>query len=232
MAGLTPAEAQFVVGVSQQTGIDPRVLIAWADAEGAYAQHGTGHFNYLNIRSTGSAGRSPAGFAWYSSPADAVAATARVLQRGTYAGIRSTVARPDETARDQIDAIAASPWDAGHYGGAGGPRLASAFTARFTPGALDTKAQDPSVAPAVVATVGTGSASDWTSTNPIGTATGAVGSAFGSVGDLIRFLFSYRFLELVGGLALLLVGLSVLSHQLGGPSLPLPGRVASIGGGG
>lgn len=56
------------------------------------------------------------------------------------------------------------------------------------------------------------------------------GDALGAVKRLIEFLFSYRFLELVGGLLLVLTGLYILGRRLGtGPQVALLDRVTRAG---
>ncbi len=78
----TPAPEQFVADVSKATQIDPRVLIAWAQQEGAYAKGGTGGFNYLNLRPIAGdpySSVSSGGFEQFSSLSDAEAATIRRL---------------------------------------------------------------------------------------------------------------------------------------------------------
>ncbi len=59
----------------------------------------------------------------------------------------------------------------------------------------------------------------------VGAEAGAVG-AITSIPDALAFLFSYRFLEIVGGGLLLLVGLFLLGRQLG-VTVPVPGPVGA-----
>src|SRR5438552_3986259 len=124
---LTSDEARFVSGVSAQTGLDPRVVVAWEHAEGDYAPGGTGGHNYLNLRpypgdpySSVSGG----GFDQFGSVEDAIRATVRRINQPFAAGIRGSVGRPPAS---EIGAIAASAWDSGHYGGFGGPNLRTIF---------------------------------------------------------------------------------------------------------
>src|SRR5215469_17306924 len=43
-------ETQFIVGISEGTGVDPRVVAAWVYQEGAFRSGGTGGHNYLNVK--------------------------------------------------------------------------------------------------------------------------------------------------------------------------------------
>lgn len=132
------ALSQFVQGLAQATGLDPKVVAAWVDAEGAYSASGTGGFNFLNVRAKGARGysgvpiptTSSGGFAQFYSVGDAVQETAYwINQMPNYATIRSaTHLRP----RSQLAAIAASPWDTGHYGG--GRKLYDAYASIIKPG--------------------------------------------------------------------------------------------------
>lgn len=54
--------------------------------------------------------------------------------------------------------------------------------------------------------------------------TGAVTGPINSVEDALKFVFSYRFLEIIGGAALVLVGLIGLMKEVG-VSVPAPGPV-------
>ncbi len=189
-----PAAEVFVAGVAQKTGIDPRVLVAWIDAEGAYAHNGTGGFNYLNIHSSKTptrgysgvqlAGYTSGSFPQYRSVQDAITETSYWINNfSNYAGIR-TAARQKRSPGVQIAAIAASKWDRDQYGGVGGPRLRSVFSQIFAPAALNDRALPASDAPAIAATAGSGSASDFWSKRGggfvIGATLGAVLAAAGA----------------------------------------------------
>lgn len=124
------AADDFVSKVAAATGLAPDVIKAWVKVEGAYAPNGTGHFNFLNLRAHGGTGysgvptsTSPGGFAQFATVDDAAKETAHWLNTmPNYAGIRqSTSLGP----RSQLAAIAASPWDAGHY--QGGRALTNAY---------------------------------------------------------------------------------------------------------
>jgi hypothetical protein len=125
------AEPYFVARVAALTGLDTKVVQAWVNSEGAYAPNGTGGNNFLNIRESTSksgvplAGTTSAGFAQFHSAADAADEAAHWINTmPNYLGIRqATKLGP----RSQLAAIAASPWDSGHYGG--GKKIYNAYTA-------------------------------------------------------------------------------------------------------
>lgn len=221
----------FVTQVSQQTGLDPRVVIAWIKAEGAYAPGGTGGFNYLNLRPAAGdvySGVSSGGFEQFSNVQQAVTATVRRLHMPFASGILATRGKtPGET----ISAIAASGWDSGHYGGPGGPNLVADFTAIFSKAALGSAYESPAVAQAVATEQGT-SASDIGSYD-LGNAshdakTIASDVTSGIFGPLIKYFKSYaiRTAEVVGGFFLLLVGFYLLARQIGLATNP-PGPVGN-----
>jgi hypothetical protein len=109
---LTAGQASFRDELATRTGLDPRVVTAWLLSEesgaAAASRQRSGNHNWLNI----GPGRV------YSSPQAGAAATAQLINgSGYYAGIRA--AAKSGNAQAQLQAIAASPWDAGHYGGDG-----------------------------------------------------------------------------------------------------------------
>jgi murein DD-endopeptidase MepM/ murein hydrolase activator NlpD len=105
MSALSPAEQQFANGVAAGTGLDLGVVTAWEAQESGWNTTKPGS-NYLNI----GPGKS------FGSVADAVKATVNLLKGSkSYAPILAA-----KTPQDQINAIAASPWDASHYGAAQG----------------------------------------------------------------------------------------------------------------
>lgn len=118
------AVKQFIDQLSAATGLNKDVVSAWVLIEGAFTSHGTGGFNYLNLRAKGGGAgysgvpepsASPNGFAQFGSVEDAVTETAYwINQFSNYAGIRASTKLGPQS---QIAAIAASPWDAGHYNG-------------------------------------------------------------------------------------------------------------------
>ncbi len=234
----TQPGSQFIIGVSKQTGIDPRVLLAWMVKEGAYTKGGTGGYNYLNLRpfpGDKHAGISPKGFAQYLTVQDAINATVTNLHSPQYASVLST-ARLKPPPRQEIAVIAASPWDANHYGGPGGPDLLDTFSSLFGKTGGSSAYQPPSVAPAMLATVGTGSASTsiWdnikTVIDDINAAPNmAIGGAVDvgkqvvkpitAVGDAIGWAFDNWdriFLVIGGAVALLVAILLIYKSQSGG----------------
>jgi hypothetical protein len=135
MAGAAPIQAtvpanaardNFARQVAKGTGLSLAVIHAWMYAEGAYAQGGTGHFNYLNVRPSSNAGvsegRSPGGFATFRNANDAAKATINVLHQPNMRTILNARSKNDKA---QLAAIAASPWDANHY--RGGAALTGAY---------------------------------------------------------------------------------------------------------
>lgn len=234
MAKLSPDEVQFVQGVSTQVGLDPRVLIAWVEQEGALAPGGTGGHNYLNLRpyqgdpySSVSSG----GFEQFASVNDAITATVRRLRQPFAAPIVSSAQR---SPAQEIAAIASTGWDASHYGGPGGPNLQRTFNGLF-PGQISSPWHPPPRTGMDAASVGI-------DVHNIGTPWGAAAAAshipgvvqvegavhaLRSVGDLIRFITSWRFAEIVGGILLLVVGLVLIGRHFG-ISPPLPANVANV----
>jgi hypothetical protein len=211
VAQLPTDEQQFIAGVSAQTGIDPRVLVAWIQQEGAYAPGGTGGHNYLNLRpdpasDVGVSSVSPGRFDQFATVQDAIASTVARLKQPFAAPILSA-AKSHASPAQEIGAIASTGWDADHYGGSGGPNLQATFAQLFGQGQLGSAYQ------------GSGSAAEAAITGNIPTNIGkaekAISGAAGSFGDLFSFLTSWRFAEVVGGALLLLVGLVLLGRQFG-----------------
>ena len=159
---LTQPGSQFIIQVSRQTGIDPRVLVAWAAVEGAYTKGGTGGYNYLNMKpfpGDKHAALSPKGFSQFANVQDAINATVTLLHAPQYANILAT-ARLKPPPRQEIAAIAASPWDQSHYGGTGGPKLLGEFGDLFQKSGGASQYQSPQNAPALLATIGTSGGQD------------------------------------------------------------------------
>lgn len=182
IAAHTPLQ-QFIDVLSAKTKLDPRVLAAWAQQEGAYAPNGTGHYNFFNLRpkSGGSswsgvklAGVSSRDFAQFANAQDAATETAWWLNNmSNYAGIRAAAGKG--TPATQISAIAASPWDEGHYGGHGGINLKATFASLFGSKQLNTPAES----------VGSGGGIDVGKIVTDSVVGGAVDAATGGLGGLI-----------------------------------------------
>lgn len=208
------SQRAFATAVAAQTGLDPYVVLAWTSIEDADAPGGTGGFNYLNVRPNGSssysgvqlAGVSPGGFQRFRSLSDAVTETVYWVKRmPNYAGIRGSVGKPAAT---QIAAIAASPWDQGHYGG-NGRALAQAYVLLRLPGSSPSSGG-----------ISTGSVPGFARgvagglQGAVNTGAAVVGSIT-SVGDAIKWVFDNwdRVLEVLGGFVLALVGALALARQ-------------------
>lgn len=182
-------ELAFIGGVSQQTGVDPRVLAAWAQAEGAYAPGGTGHFNYLNLRPYPGdpyQAVSSGDFEEFGNVQDAIAATARRIEQPFLWGYLGPVVKQSGTPRAEISAIATSGWDTGHYGGAGGPKLQADFDALF-PGQLDEPSRQASALSKIAENVSPGSGSAPASSSGSGGGGGLLGTLEGIPGDVLGF---------------------------------------------
>jgi hypothetical protein len=206
--------SQFANDVGGALNIDPRVIFSQEKIEGAYAAGGTGGFNFLNLRastvnSLGKpyAGSSPAGFAQFSSLKQAEDATIAEFQSPAIA----VHGYPGDTPAQQISRISASPWDAGHYGN--GKSLTNAFTQTYGVAALTRPTSTNKVSPAS----GTPGQTAAGVPNPVSGITDAIGS----ITDAFKFIFSYRFLEILGGGLLLLLGLYLLAQQFR-QTFPIP----------
>lgn len=214
MAGtLDQNEGEFVRGIHNATGIDERVVIAWMYQEGAFKKGGTGGYNYLNIRSNSG------DFAHFSNVQDAITATVAVLRQPNMRTIVS-MAKTKPTPQQQINAIAASPWDAAHYGGSGGPTLQKTFAGLFGgTHSLTTPYLGADIAADFKAT-----AADFTSID-MNTVTGAVGDAVGAVVSPIASIahaFEWAFsnwdrilLVIGGGIGLLVAIILIFKSQSG-----------------
>lgn len=222
-------ELEFISAVSKATGIDPRVVVTQVIAEGAYAPGGTGGHNYLNLRPYGTdvgvVGQSPGGFDQFKDVQSAVISSVRRLEQPFIwakpelggPGLGSVVAEgPRATPRQELGAIGRSGWDTGHYGSPPGSKLLAIFSQQYGAAALDSPAQSKGVGPGApknpkIVASGPGTAAPG---SVVGGAAGAVGGALSAGEKLFKFLTSYRFLELVGGIVLVAVGLVILARAL------------------
>lgn len=214
MSGLNQDEAHFLASVSQATGIDPRVLAAWMYEEGAFKKGGTGGFNYLNIRPTATDGHtsvSSGGFSQYPDVNAAISATVQVLNQPNMKIILAT-AQTRPTPQKQITAIAASPWDKGHYGGAGQTLIATIEGLFGGAAVLTDKYEGPENAQAVAATVNTGSAADWTSYDA-GNAAHDIASPFESIWSWFTGSWE-RILFVIGGAILVIIALILVANSM------------------
>lgn len=207
----------FAKAVSAATGIDPRVVIAWAQAEGAYAPNGTGHWNYLNLRPAGGdvgvAGVSSGNFDQFKDLASAEASTINRIKQpflwqdsSAPPGLGAVIAAHGSPAQE-IAAIGRSGWDTGHYGSPPGSKLLGDFTQLY-----GTKAAGaPPVGPGqAIAPGGTTGGSITSSIPGVGTIEG-IGAG---ISRFVNFVTSVRLLELIGGLALVIVGLVILGKAM------------------
>lgn len=207
----------FAKAVSAATGIDPRVVIAWAQAEGAYAPNGTGHWNYLNLRPAGGdvgvAGVSSGNFDQFKDLASAEASTINrikqpFLWQDTQAppGLGAVIAAHGSPAQE-IAAIGRSGWDIGHYGSPPGSKLLGDFTQLY-----GTKAAGapPVTSSQAIAPGGTTGGSITSSIPGVGTIEG-IGAG---ISRFVNFVTSVRLIELIGGLALVIVGLVILGKAI------------------
>jgi hypothetical protein len=236
---ITQQELQFVQGVSSQTGIDPRVLITWIAGEG---HPGDFYNNYLNIAApTASSlgvpvsGVAPANTAEFADLQTGIDATVKEIKS---LGLTSLA---HQTPRQEISQIAASPWASSHYGGPGGPNLVRSFEGLF-PGKIDAPWSPPTATgmagnqvgiqvggiggPTVVS--GAVGAVGGAASGAVGAVTGAI-DAIDSIPKFLNFITSWRFVEIIGGFFLLIVGLILLGRQYGMsvPTPPAAGKAAS-----
>jgi hypothetical protein len=240
--GLSADAAAFVTGVSNATGIDPRVLVAWIQAEGAYAPNGTKGYNFLNLRpyaasDVGVVGVTSGNFDQFGSVQSAVDSTVARL-RQPFARPILQGAQAQVSPGQEIALIASTGWDSGHYGGSGGVKLRQIFASIFGAGGLTDKYQGPGTAAAVASTAGTGSAADKGSydagnaAHDTAAAAKAVVSPITAVADFLGKLTDPAFLlragEVVAGAVLVMVGGYLLAKQVGlSASIPTPVRAAS-----
>jgi hypothetical protein len=121
MAVLTPSAEMVADGLSEKTGLDINVVRAWVAHESAWGRSPAGAYNFLNLRDPNG------GWAQFSSADDAVNAYYAQLQRGKAFGYPAILTSSRNSPQYQISTIAASKWDASHYGGTGGPNLVSTY---------------------------------------------------------------------------------------------------------
>lgn len=225
-------EPKFVAAVATATGLDPRVIYAWASVEGAYAPNGTGHFNYLNLRNAqgdvGVTGQSSGGFDQFSNWQDAATSTINRIKQpflwsdpGNPPGLGAVISAKGSPSQE-IAAIGRSGWDAGHYGSPPGSSLLARFEQQY-----GTKAAG---APPIAGNTPTspGGTPGGSFPNPLSGITGIATA----IENFVKFITSVRLLELVGGLALVLVGLVILAKAATGSKTgqTLTGIVAPVKG--
>jgi hypothetical protein len=144
-------ERIFANAVGAGTGIDPRVILAQEQAEGAYAPGGTGGFNFLNLRpfepnqggatsDVGVTGTSSGGFDQFANLADAITSSIHRFDQPFASGVITAAHTAGATPQTEITALQKSGWDAGGYTG-----LSTDFTDLFGEQALTGPAANASV---------------------------------------------------------------------------------------
>lgn len=216
IAGIQSADehAQFANAIAAATGLDPRVVYTWTQEETGGTPYG-GYHNWLNLRPYAGdpyTGVSPGGFEEFSSVQQAEQATLRRLRQPFASGILASRGEPPQS---EIAAIAASNWDAGHYGGAGGPALVNVFRSLYP----DVNISSPAAHTPISAATGSPSGGV-----VAGTESAVGGVLSGAEGIVIRGLM------ILGGVLVALVGLYLIVRSFGlapGPLDVLPvGRIA------
>lgn len=215
--GFPPSEhVTFANDIARELGLDPRVVYAWTQEETGGTPYG-GFHNWLNLRPYPGDpyfAVSPGGFEEFRNMQDAETATLRRLRQPFAAGIRASA---HKSPSEEIAAIAASDWDAGHYGGAGGPSLRSVFASLFGSGQLGTYS---------------GSA-----TNPTGGSAPQPGGVpnpanlvTGPLGEAKSFLEKWiiRGFLMVLGSGLILLGLYLIVRSLGAPSIGVMDKATRV----
>jgi len=198
----------FLSTVSAHTGIDPTVVLAWMGQEGAFSGKESGKFNYLNIMG-------PNGPVSYPNSGAAATATINLLHQSNMGMIVHT-AQTKPTPAEEINAIASSPWDTGHYGGKGGPTLVATYESYFGKGSSTHPYHSPSTSSTLIQSAGGTQGGDSTDTilpvtgPPIGFA-----NPFASIGDFFRWLGGNwdRVLFVTGGMILIILAIVIFMKQ-------------------
>jgi hypothetical protein len=116
---LSSDQARFAQRVAAGTGLHPTVVTAWVGAESGWGVTKPTH-NYLNVRNVGAGG-----FAAYESVDQAADRVIGLIRNSRYyEGVRGAIPRGPVP---QVQAIIASPWDAGHYSRPAGNLLERTF---------------------------------------------------------------------------------------------------------
>ena len=127
----TPENASYL---AKQTGLDPKVALAWLKLEGQDTPNPT---NPLNIRYYGTHGQTGklGGFGTYADAKAGLDHAAWLINNsGYYGGVRAAIATNNPAA--EARAIELSPWAAGHYRGATEPGSISKILAQITGGTV------------------------------------------------------------------------------------------------
>jgi LysM repeat protein len=127
---LIPDQVAFAQSLSQLTGLNLTVLEGWIGLENNPTGN-TGANNFLNIKAA-SIGQTGGEWATFPTPAAAAEAAFKLLSI-PYNGYPAILASAGASPQAQIDAIAASKWDSGHYAlvpdGPPGGALVNAYNA-------------------------------------------------------------------------------------------------------
>lgn len=208
--------ADFSNVLAGATGLDPRVIYAWGMEETGGAPYG-GHHNWLNLRPYPGdpySGVSPGNFEEYNSIGDAERAAIIRLHQPFARGI---IASAGSTPANEISAIAASGWDAGHYGGPGGPNLLSEFRSIYPNVATGGAALSPGTK--ITGATGGGVA-------PKGVVSGIESAVTGPFKAVEGYIVKGLLIILGSGIAL--IGLYFIVRALGGPSVGIMDKATSI----
>src|SRR4051812_28397364 len=124
MSALTSGQRQFVSSLARRTGLDPRVLQAWALAEesggAAQKREAQGNQNWLNIGYFDSGPGAITKDQAFGNPRSAAHATEQFLRGqkfGASSGIRHILSTAGHDPQAQIKAIAGSGWASSGYRG-------------------------------------------------------------------------------------------------------------------
>lgn len=197
MAGAPPGATQelnasqlaFDATVAKLTGLNQYVVQAWSLAEEPASRSPQAQgYNWLNI----GPGRA------YSSDLAAARATAALINSsGYYSGIRSA-AKSGNPSRE-LAAIAASPWDVGHYGSSASNPLGN-LAGTYQIVSSKKVSADP-----ITSGINTVVSAPGKAAGAVGSAASSVGSALGKLTDPGTWI-SFGFVVL--GLALIGIGLT------------------------
>lgn len=182
--GFNADQGIFLSTVSAHTGIDPTVILAWMGQEGAFSGKETGAYNYLNIMG-------PNGPVSFSNAGAAAMATIAFLQGSNYNAVMH-VAQTKPTPREQINAIAASPFDKAHYGGQGGPDLINTYESYFGKGSADHAYHSPTWSATLIRSAEGSQGAQTGGALPVTGPSVGFTNPFGSILDFFNHLWDIR----------------------------------------